>query len=75
MHWTMFKQSIGRFIDIHKEQWYHYAKNFSWISLSMYGVSVDKDAYDRAMKAAIDCKLENLDYMNNLDAEVPAYNI
>ena len=64
MHWTMLKQSKGQFVGIHKEQWYHFAKNYSIISLPLYGVNVDKGAYDAAMKAAIDCSLEDLSFMN-----------
>ena len=64
MHWTMLKQSKGQFVGIHKEQWYHYAKSFSIISLPLYGVEVDKDQYNAALKAAEECKLEDLSFMN-----------
>lgn len=64
MHWTMLKQSKGQFVGIHKEQWYHFAKNFSLISLPLYGIEVDTEEYDAAMEAAIECKLEDLSFMN-----------
>lgn len=64
MHWTMLKQSKGQAVGIHKEQWYHYAKNFSIIALPMYGVDVDKEQYEQAMETAKHCKLEDLSYMN-----------
>ena len=64
MHWTMLKQSKGQFVGIHKEQWYHYAKNLSLISLPLYGVVVDRGAYDKAMEAAVHCTLEDLSFMN-----------
>ena len=71
MHWTMLKQSKGQKVGIHKEQWYHYAKNFSLITLPMYGVEVDKEQYEQAMEAAKHCKLEDLSYMNeNIEMEV-----
>ena len=73
MHWTMLKQSKGQFVGIHKEQWYHFAKNFSLISLPMYGVEIDKNKYAVAIKAAIDCELEDLGFMNEgigVDTEV-----
>lgn len=64
MHWTMLKQSKGQFVGIHKEQWYHYAKNFSIISLPLYGMEADKDQYAAALKAAEECQLEDLSFMN-----------
>ena len=48
-----------------KEQWYHFAKNMSIIALPMYGVEVDKAQYDAAMDALIDCKLEDLSFLNH----------
>ena len=65
MHWTMLKQSKGQVVGIHKEQWYHFARNFSLISLPLYGVEVDKDEYEKAMKAAVECKLEDLSFIND----------
>lgn len=71
MHWTMLKQSKGQKVGIHKEQWYHYAKNFSLITLPMYGGEVDKEEYEQALEAAKYCKLEDLSYMNeNIEMEV-----
>lgn len=64
MHWTMLKQSKGQVVGIHKEQWYHFAKSFSLISLPLYGVEVDKNEYEKAMEAAVECKLEDLSFMN-----------
>lgn len=66
MHWTMLKQSKGQIVGIHKEQWYHYAKNFSLISLPMYGVDVEKKQYEAAYEAARICTLEDLSYMNEI---------
>ena len=65
MHWTMLKQSKGQFVAIHKEQWYHFAKNYSLLALPMYGIEIDADTHDAAMKAAVSCTLENLDFMND----------
>ena len=64
MHWTMLKQSKGQFVGIHKEQWYHFAKNFSLISLPLYGEYVDEEQYKAALSAAQTCTLEDLSYMN-----------
>lgn len=64
MHWTMLKQSKGQYVGIHKEQWYHFAKNFSLITLPMYGVDVDFNQYEAAMEAAVNCTLEDLSFMN-----------
>lgn len=69
MHWTMLKQSKGQFVGIHKEQWYHFAKNFSLISLPLYGEHVDEMAYKAAMTAAEECKLEDLSFMNSFEQE------
>lgn len=66
MHWTMLKQSKGQVVGIHKEQWYHYAKNFSLISLPMYSVDVDKEQYSVALEAAKNCTLEDLSFMNEI---------
>ena len=60
MHWTMLKQSKGQVVGIHKQQWYHFAKNFSIIALPLYGVEVDRKMYDEAMSAAVECRLEEL---------------
>ena len=65
MHWTMLKLSKGQGVGLVKEQWYHFAKNMSLISLPMYGVEVDKEQYDEAMAAVIDCKLEDLSFLNH----------
>ena len=65
MHWTMLKQSKGQFVGIHKEQWYHFAKNYSLIALPMYGVDVDQADYAAALKAAETCELEDLSFMND----------
>lgn len=65
MHWTMLKQSKGQFVGIHKEQWYHFAKNYSLIALPMYGVEVDAEAYSSAVNAAESCALEDLSFMND----------
>lgn len=65
MHWTMLKQSKGQAVGIHKEQWYHYAKNFSLIALPMYGIEVDEDQYEYAIEAARYCRLEDLSYLND----------
>lgn len=64
MHWTMLKQSKGQIVGIHKEQWYHFAKNFSLISLPLYGVEVNEAEYQAAYKSAVDCSLEDLSFMN-----------
>jgi len=65
MHWTMLKQSKGQIVGIHKEQWYHYAKNFSIIALPLYGVEIDMNEYNFALKAAQNCILADLSFMNN----------
>ena len=65
MHWAMLKLSKGQGVGPLKEQWYHFAKNLSLISLPMYGIEVDKDQYDKAMVAAVDCKLEDLSFLNH----------
>lgn len=66
MHWTMLKQSKGQPVGIHKEQWYHYANVFSTISLPLYGIEVEDNRYKEAMKAAENCKLEDLEFMNEM---------
>lgn len=60
MHWTMLKESKGQIVGIHKQQWYHYAKNFSIIAFRMYGEYVANEVYDVAMEAAENCRLEIL---------------
>lgn len=65
MHWSMLKLSKGQGVGPLKEQWYHFAKNMSVIALPMYGVEVDKAKYDAAMNALIDCKLEDLSFLNH----------
>ena len=64
MHWSMLKLSKGQGVGPLKEQWYHFAKNMSLAALPMYGVEVNKDEYDSAMAALIDCKLEDLSFLN-----------
>ena len=65
MHWAMLKLSKGQGVGPLKEQWYHFAKNMSLVALPMYGVEVDKSQYDIAMEALIDCKLEDLSFLNH----------
>lgn len=65
MHWAMLKLSKGQGVGPLKEQWYHFAKNMSLISLPMYGIEVDKTEYDAAMDALRDCKLEDLSFLNH----------
>ena len=65
MHWTMLKLSKGQGVGLVKEQWYHFAKNMSLAALPMYGEEVDKDKYDKAMEALRECRLEDLEYLNN----------
>ena len=65
MHWAMLKLSKGQGVGPLKEQWYHFAKNLSLISLPMYGIEVDKEMYDAALTAALDCKLEDLSFLNH----------
>ncbi len=69
MHWTMMKQSKGQKVGALKEQWYHFAKNMSIISLPMYGIEVDKSQYDASMDALVNCKMEDLSYMNDFPWE------
>ena len=64
------KQSKGQAVGILKEQWYHFAKNMSIISLPLYGVEVDKYQYDTAMDALVNCKIEDLSFMNDFPWEV-----
>ena len=64
MHWTMLKLSKGQGVGPLKEQWYHFAKNMSLIALPMYGIEVDKNQYDAAMVAVVNCKLEDLRFLN-----------
>lgn len=64
MHWAMFQLNKGQSIGCVKEQFYHYAKNMSLISLPLYGVQVDQEQYDAAMAALTDCHLEDLSYMD-----------
>lgn len=65
MHWAMLKLSKGQGVGPLKEQWYHFAKNMSLIALPMYGVDVDKDQYDTAMSALVDCNMEDLSFLNH----------
>ena len=65
MHWSMLKLSKGQGVGMLKEKWYHFAKNMSLVALPMYGVEVDKEQYDAAMTALIECKLEDLSFLNH----------
>lgn len=65
LHWAMLKLSKGQGVGTLKEQWYHFAKNMSLIALPMYGVEVDKVQYDDAMDALVNCRLEDLSYLNH----------
>lgn len=65
MHWAMLKLSKGQGVGPLKEQWYHFAKNMSLVALPMYGVDVDKEQYDAAMVALVDCKLQDLSFLNH----------
>lgn len=65
MHWTMLKLSKGQGVGPLKEQWYHFAKNMSIIALSMYGVEIEKLQFDAAMDALIECRLEDLSFLNH----------
>lgn len=65
MHWAMLKLSKGQGVGPLKEQWYHFAKNFSLLSLPLYSIKVDREQYDEAMLAAVDCKLEDLSFLNH----------
>ena len=60
LHWTMLKQSKGQVVGIHKEQWYHFARNYSLIALRMYGEPVDDAEYEQAVSNAEVCRLEKL---------------
>lgn len=60
LHWTMLKQSKGQAVGIHKQQWYHFAKNMSLAALPMYGIEVDQAQYDAALEALKTCTLEVL---------------
>lgn len=65
MHWSMLKLSKGQSVGPLKEQWYHFAKNMSLIALPMYGVDVDKEQYDAAMEALVNCKMQDLSFLNH----------
>lgn len=64
MHWAMLKLSKGQGVGLLKEQWYHFAKNMSLLALPMYGIEVDKNQYDTALEALVDCRLEDLRFLN-----------
>lgn len=70
MHWTMLKLSKGQKVGILKEQWYHFANTLSLITLPLYGVEVDKEQYDTAMDAVLNCKLRDLDFLNRIAEEM-----
>ena len=65
MHWAMLKLSKGQGVGPLKERWYHFAKNMSIVALPMYEIEVDKGQYYSAMDALIDCKLEDLSFLNH----------
>ena len=69
MHWTMLKLSKGQKVGLLKEQWYHFAKNFSIITLPMYGVEINRDQYDVALDAAMNCRLQDLEFLNRITEE------
>ena len=54
---VMLKLSKGQGVGPLKEQWYHFAKNLSLVTLPMYGIEVDKLQYEEAMDAIVSCKL------------------
>lgn len=64
MHWTMLKLSKGQSVGVLKEQWYHFAKNYSLLSYPLYGLEVEQKQYENAVKAAQECTLEDLDFLN-----------
>lgn len=66
MHWAMLKLSKGQAVGYLKEQWYHFAKNLSLVALPMYGIEVDREQYNAAMKAVVNCDLEDLEFMNRI---------
>ncbi|MCR5794385.1 MAG: phosphotransferase [Solobacterium sp.] len=66
MHWAMLKLSKGQAVGYLKEQWYHFAKNLSIVALPMYGVEVDREQYKAALKAVVNCDLEDLEFMNKI---------
>jgi len=37
----------------------------SLVALQMYGMDVDKNQYSAAMEASVDCKLEDLSFLNH----------
>ena len=65
MHWAMLKLSKGQGVGPLKEQWYHFAKNMSIVALPMYGEEVDGKEYKAALSALVDCKLEDLSFLNH----------
>ena len=64
MHWTMLKLSKGQAVGVLKEQWYHFAKNYSLLALPMYGIPVEREQYAAAAAAAAACRLEDLRFLN-----------
>lgn len=64
MHWTMLKLSKGQKVGDLKEKWYHFAKNFSVITLPLYGCEVDRTEYKHAMDAVMTCNMQDLSFMN-----------
>ena len=65
LHWVMLKISKGQGIGPLKERWYHFAKNMSLVALPMYGVEVEAEQYDAAMRALLNCELEDLSFLNH----------
>ena len=61
----MLKISKGQGIGPLKERWYHFAKNMSLVALPMYGVEVEAEQYDAAMRALLNCELEDLSFLNH----------
>lgn len=64
MHWTMLKQSKGQRVGLLKEKWYHFARNFSIITLPLYGIEVDQTEYEKAMEVVKTCNMQDLSFMN-----------
>ena len=65
MHWAMLKLSKGQGVGPLKEQWYHFAKNMSIVTLPMYDVEVDQDQYIEAFEAVKTCTMEDLSFLNH----------
>jgi len=48
----MLKESKGQAVGVHKQLWYHYARNYSIIALQLYGELVDEKLIEGAKKEA-----------------------